>query len=816
MNNRSIGKYPSMNPIQKTLISALIAGIYFPALAENIDPVVEVVEITGRARSDEAIALESPKPVDVVSAKEIQATGARNVQELLLRVLPSANFPQSEQSFNSIGKAQGISLRGLSPGQTLILVNGKRQHNSSFVHTGTNLGRGDQVTDITTIPVNAIDHIEVLRDGAATQYGADGLAGVVNLVLKQSSHGGSVSGNIGQYAKGDGLSRNAAVQKGFELPNDGSLTFSVNSVHSEKTDPTRPDPRQWYFAGDPREATNSHRWPGQQGAPHIREIASALNGELPLTPALKLYAFGNYYHANKQTAYGFVRPNEDINDRERYPDGHHPEALVKQDDFQVTTGLRYDGGGAGQFDLSISHGRHAYDHFQLESPNTTFDWDTPSTNFNGAKSYAEQTLDLHWQKQVGDTTTVRAGFAQLHARSRVEAGDPLTWTYGNAVIADGPNAGALVPRTGYAIPYGIRPEDAGRLSRDKSAVYVSAEHRFGRLTADVGARAERYSDLDKTLFTGNAAARFDAGGGLALRGNVNRGARAPGLAQVLHSATSKTVDSVTGAEYRSMFLRADSDVARAMGATALKAEESTGYSLGFVYAPRSDWSFTVDVYRTDIDGRITQSETLTGTAVRQALAAAGQTDITAVSFFQNAVDTRDTGVDITARHNLRYERFGKGSVNVGYNRNRTKITGRLVNPVLPSLSLVGYNVSSLIEDSAPEDKLVASYSHDVGAWDATLSAIRYGKFKYAANALVATDTQSNTYRQTFGAQTVANLVVGYRPTPALRIAAGVRNLFNTHPDEAGYLINFGVTKYSPSSPDGGEGRYVYLSASYDF
>jgi iron complex outermembrane receptor protein len=316
--------------------------------------------------------------------------------------------------------------------------------------------------------------------------------------------------------------------------------------------------------------------------------------------------------------------------------------------------------------------------------------------------------------------------------------------------------------------------------------------------------------------SGNAAARFEAGGGLALRGNVNRGARAPGLAQVLHSATSKTVDSVTGAEYRSMFLRADSAVARAMGASELKEEKSTGYSLGLVYAPRSDWSFTVDVYRTDIDGRITQTETLTGAAVRAALAAAGQSDITAVSFFQNAVDTRDTGVDITARRNLRYERYGKGSINVGYNRNRTEITGRLINPVLPSLSLVGYNVSSLIEDAAPKDKLIASYTHDVGAWDATLSATHYGKFSYAANALVATDTQSNSFRQTFGAQTVANLAVGWRPTPALRLAAGVRNLFDTHPDEAGYLINFGVTKYSPSSPDGGEGRYFYLSANYDF
>lgn len=805
-----------MTAIRKTLLAALVAGTYGQAQAEIDVPTASVVQITGRALSEEAIALESPTPIDVISAKEIQATGARNVQELLLRVLPSANFPQNEQSFNSIGKAQGISLRGLSPGQTLILVNGKRQHNSAFVHTGTNIGRGDQVTDITTIPVNAISHIEVLRDGAATQYGGDGLAGVVNLVLKKNSSGGSASVNVGKYAKGDGFSRNVTVDQGFALPNDGFVNFSVSATHNEKTDPTRPDPRAWYFAGDPREATVDKRWPGKQGAPQIRETASAINAELPLSPQLTLYASGNYYHGNKQTGYAFVRPNEDINDRVRYPDGHHPEALVKQDDFQVNTGLRYDAGSAGKFDLGYTYGRNDYDHFQLETPNTTFAYPTPSTNFNGAKAYVEQTLELHWQKAFGPDTTLRAGAGRLQARSQVRAGDPLTWTYGDARIVGGPNAGQLVPRTGYAIPYGIRPEDAGRLSRHKNSAYVSAEHRFGRLTIDAGARAERYSDLDQTIFSGNAALRYDAGNGLALRGNVNRGARAPGLAQVLHSATSKTIDSVTNAEFRSIFLRADSEVARTMGATELKEEKSTGVSLGLVYTPGSDWSFTVDLYGTDIDGRITQSETLTGAAVRSRLNAAGYTDITAVSFFQNAVDTRDTGVDITARHTLRFERYGKGSLNLGYNRNKTRITGRLVNPVLPSLALVGYNVSSLIEESAPEDKLVLSYSHEVGAWDATLSAVRYGEFAYAANALVATDIGSNTFRQTFGAQTVANLVLGYQATPKLRLAAGVRNLFNSHPDEANYLVNFGVTKYSPFSPDGGEGRYFYLSANYDF
>lgn len=807
-------------------LSLAIAGQINPSMAESLqkqDTQLDTVIVQGQEARLKRQALQSAKPVDIITSETIQKSGATSVQDLLLRALPSANWPQGEQSFNAIGKAQGIALRGLSPGQTLILVNGKRQHNSAFVHTSTNLGRGDQITDITTIPLNAIDYIEVLRDGAATQYGADGLAGVINLVLRKSPDGGGALAEYGGFEKGDGRSKVARVWKGFSLPGDGALTLSYATNHKEKTDPTARDPRQWYFAGDPREQTSDHRWYGKQGSPYISENIFAFNADSHLNEQVQWYGFGNYYDSHKRSAYAFVRPLEDTNNRSWTPDGFHPEPVVEQLDFQVSTGLKIDAAALGQFDLSYSYGKNEYDHWQTHSPNTTVPYWTGDSYFNGSKSLLEHTLDLHWSKTLATPwlgsrqTRLLGGLGYLKNEADVRAGEVLSWYYGDALIADGPNAGKRVPRSPYGVPYGIRPEDAGSLEREKASFYLSVQNQWSRLSTDIGARVEHFDDLGETALTGNLSARYELDGGLALRGNLNRGARAPGLQQLLTASTTLTTDTVSNLDYRSKFLRSDDPLLKQLGGKDLELETSKGLSLGVVYAPAAKpWSLTLDLYQTRIDGRITQTETLSGSSVQALLNNLGYTDITGVSFFQNAVDTKTTGLDLTASHAFDFADWGNGNLSLNYGRNKTEVTGRQHNARLPNLTLIGAAAISRIEDFAPEDKLVLSYSHTLRNVDATLTATRYGKYTYAANAVVATSDGPPSFEQTFSPQWVANLQLGYRPIDSLRLSLGVKNLFDSYPDKAKYIQNNGVTLYSALSPEGGEGRYFYTSLAYDF
>lgn len=331
--------------------------------APGADDKLDTVVVVGTRRSD-VTALQSAAPVDVLSAEKLQDTGASDLSGALTALSPSFSFPQSPQGAFAGSIAQGASLRGLASDQVLVLVNGKRRHTSANVtRQGLANGRGAAAVDLSLIPLSAVSRVEILRDGAAAQYGSDAIAGVINIVLKENDDGGNVGYRFGGYDKGDGLQRKLSGWKGLALPNDGFLTLSFDAGSQDPASDTNPDNRIFYpgstSTDTPREQNNRYRtW--RWGSGNVSDQYNLVaNSEIGLGEGLTAYGFATYAHKNTD-ADGFFDPpttlarNYGSDALRRYPDGRLPVTRYNLQDYAVTGGLRWEDETLGTFDLAAN------------------------------------------------------------------------------------------------------------------------------------------------------------------------------------------------------------------------------------------------------------------------------------------------------------------------------------------------------------------------------------------------------------------------------------------------------------------------------
>lgn len=775
-------------------------------------PKLDAVVVIGSQRSD-VTTLSSMAPVDAISGERLQATGAANLNQALQRMLPSFNFPQSPGSAIASLYAQGASLRGLSPDQVLVLVNGKRRHTSAMVKSLSDFGRGSQPVDLSTIPLSAIERVEVLRDGASAQYGSDAIAGVVNIVLKERDHGGEVATRIGKYSAGDGFSKSADGWLGLALPGDGFLTLSFDSLGSKRTSRAYSDDRQQYFDGDEREA--SARRHVQWGSPQVEDYKLLLNGEVGLSDALRAYGFASYDERQSWTGLIPITPNDDGNVRSLYPNGFQPTLATHSTDAAITTGLRYEDEALGRFDLSLNHGRNAFDSDTRRSLNASLGEASP-THFGMGRYINEQSnLDFNYARDLapslfGAPVTLSAGVAYRHERYRIEAGDDASWSNGGVPILDGPNAGQPAP-IGAQGGSGLQPLDESTSSRGVWSAFAGLESQVTeKLQVGAAARSERYSDFGSTS-TGKLSARYDFTPQFALRSAISTGYHAPSLGQANISSTSITFD---GADVTTVRVVPVTDpVATALGAKKLKAETSKNISLGLVWRPLENASLTVDTYQIEINDGIAFSEVLQGPTVEQALRNAGIEGVQAASFFTNAVDTRTRGVDVVGQYQLDLARYGDLELRAGFNYTKTRITGIKDNPSQlagADLEMVGREARGLIEEASPRTRLMLGGRYNYGDWTLDLNANRYGHYRYV-------HASDPTLDQTFSAQWVVDLDLAYHLTKALTVAAGANNLFDSYPDKVlpGNRL-LGFSKYSDLATAGSNGAFYYTRLSYSF
>ncbi|KAA6180935.1 TonB-dependent receptor plug domain-containing protein [Pseudomonas veronii] len=785
---------------------------------------LDTVVVLGTRRSD-LTALQSAAPVDVLSGEQLQQTGATDLSGALTALSPSFNFPQSPQGAFGGSIAQGASLRGLASDQVLVLVNGKRRHSSANITRQSLVnGRGAAAVDLSLIPLSAIQRVEILRDGAAAQYGSDAIAGVINIVLKENDDGGNLGYRFGGYDKGDGLQRKLNGWKGFTLPNDGFLTLSFDAGSQDPASDTNPDNRIFY-PGDtsvntPREQNNRYRtW--RWGAGNVSDQYNFVaNSEVGIGESLTAYGFATYSHKNTD-AEGFFDPpttlrnNYGSNALARYPDGRLPITRYGLEDYAVTGGLRWENERLGKFDLALNHGNNTLKSTDRNAINPSYGTNSPSKIYTGERENDQTNLTLDWVRDfptdlLFKPLTLSAGLAWRKENDQLSAGEAAGWQNGPLFNTADPITGRRIP--GYYS--GITQVDAASLDRKVLGAYIDVEGQVTeKFQAGVAVRTEHYSDFGDTT-NGKLSLRYDFTPQIAARATASTGYRAPSLVQSgMSSFSVQVVEQPSGSgnfvEVQQRTLRANSPEAQALGGKALKPEESTNYSLGLVWRPLENASVTVDAYRINIDNRITLSDQLPASVVTPIFAGTPYANIQSAAIYTNVADTRTDGIELTGNYQWDLQQWGRLNLSGGFAKTDTTITGLRDVGNIKGSQIVGRNTQGLIEEGTPDTKLTLSANWLYENWGLTVAQRRYGEWK----SLNATNPSLD---QTYSPQWVTDLDLSYTFHKGVKVSVGAIYLFDTHPDKSDGAQLYGVPKYSITSPEGAQGAFYYTSVSYDF
>ncbi|HVZ77061.1 MAG TPA: TonB-dependent receptor, partial [Gemmatimonadaceae bacterium] len=508
------------------------------ALQRAVGTLSEVV-VTG-TRVPGRTAVDAPAPVDVFTAQEIRQSGRTETSQILELLAPSFNFPRPSVT-DGTDHIRPATLRGLNSDQVLVLINGKRRHNSSLVNINGSVGRGSMAVDLNAIPPSAIDHIEILRDGAAAQYGSDAIAGVINIILKSDAPA-DLSVQVGQAAKSDGKTITADGSYSWSLPNSGYLNVSGELRSRDSTNRTGPDTRQQYFTGDPRnnDPALNNRIDSWVGDPKMHGGAAMYNLGLPLQGSTQFYSFGGLSYSRGLAAGFFRRANDDRTVRAYYPDGYLPLIGSNIWDGSVAAGFK---GTLDEWnwDLGSVFGRNSFRYDVDNSVNVSMGLNSPRS-FNAGTMIFDQwttTLDVQRSFAIGLAQPLNVAWGGEVRRDHygIQAGDSASWEDGHVPILDGPDKGN-VAATGAQVFPGFRPTDAQDASRTNVAGYVDfSTNPVQSLLVDVAGRAEHYSDFGGTS-TGKLSMRWEPIKGYALRGSLSNGFRAPSLGQEYFSTTS--------------------------------------------------------------------------------------------------------------------------------------------------------------------------------------------------------------------------------------------------------------------------------------
>ena len=814
---------------------ALALAVALPAFAQdapaegNAGELDEIQVLGSRAKN--RTAAETAAPVDIIRAEQLERTGARELGQLLQMLEPSFNFSRTTIS-DGTDIIRPATLRALGPDQVLVLVNGKRRHQQALVNVQQTIARGSAGTDINAIPVSAIERIEVLRDGAAAQYGSDAIAGVINIVLKKQTKETQVYFEAGETRKGDGEVLHGGLNTGFELGSTGFINLTAEYRDRGETNRAGPDslrvpsPRVTQRIGD-ADAKDAYLW---------------LNGGLELGGG-ELYWFGGLSRREGDSS-GFYRSAGDGRTVPAlYPDGFLPNIITTVDDGSLAVGYRAQLGDNWDWDLSVNHGRSKFGFHERNSVNVSW-WyepnpatggiyaESPTSADTGTLKFDQTTLNLDFRGTLdigsSEPLSLAVGGEYRSENYAIEAGDPVSYTYGRtnnpAIVILNQNGGFAAPGI-QGFP-GFSPNEAVDDGRHSYAVYADAETRFGGKFLVGGAvRFEDYSDFGNTA-TGKLSLRYDFTDTFAMRGTASTGFRAPGVQQLFYSQRSTNIDPATGLLADTLTARQDSAVTRAFGIDPLKEEESKSVTLGFSWRPSDQFSLTVDVFRIDIEDRIIFSSNIAPESVGTDGLACNATNsncpirailapfgVAQAQFFTNAIDTETTGIDIVGEFTT--EAVG-GTLDITalLHWNDTEVTARRSqSPILSPTQLFDDSQVTLIEEGQPGEHHVLQGVWTRGNWDWTLRANYYGE--------VAGEGFTPGFKQTWDGATLFDAAVGWNVSDKLRISIGGNNIFDTYPDKWDPVNAFpfpqlGFTYGWETLPFGINGSYFYGKVDFRF
>jgi iron complex outermembrane receptor protein len=805
------------------LTGATLPNDAFAASATTGNDLAEVV-VTG-TRGQPRTVLSSPTAIDVIGGEDVkQLAGGLQLRDVLTRLVPSfQSTTVGSSSFNSLTRPAG--LRGLSGVHVLVLVNGKRRHNSSIIdfNSGATSAGGNPV-DIDLIPASAIERIEVLRDGASAQYGSDAVAGVINIILRKDREGGRLTIDAGErYGRdgsgNDGDTLQGSASAGFSVGEQGALTLSLEGKKSEPTVRNSDVPGTFYFplpgnVPDPREATvNRRTYLG--GLPEIEELTLAQNLVLPVGE-LEVYSDGTFAQRKARVGQAGRKPNTNQNVVQIYPDGFTPFYTLDETDFQLTAGVRRAVGDWG-LDFSSTFGRNQVDNGADNTLNASLGASSPTSFKTFSSSFDQWTSNADVTRRIeladGSALQVSFGGEYRHESYETKPLDVASYANGGYFYPAGtPSLAGRPAQVGAQGAIVVTPDDAADVSRSVVGAYVDFAWDINdRFLVTAAGRVEDYDDSSGNVIAGKLSARYEFNDVVAVRGALSNGFRAPSLAQQAFAQTSTSINLVGGVyvPVLTKVVKTGSAIANALGAQPLDPERSRNLSLGFTLTPSAALSLAVDAYQIDLDDRITLTGLLSGTGVRNILIANRFSGDQSVRFFTNAVDTRTRGFDVVATYTAADTRFGDFRGTLAYNRNKTEIEAIAANP--PQLSGLGLTLFDRRTQGwfteGPKSKLILGLDWTSGAWGARLQQTRYDSYRLLDNA-TAND-------QSFGADWVTDLEFSWKASDKLGFAVGALNVFDEYPDRSTIANTIGLSPYG-AGPYGAYGGYYYGRVTFDF
>lgn len=836
---RAIGYTPVTVTVEVAPGQTVTRDLVIERAAVLLDP----INVTVGSRAVHLASDELAVPVDVIGSEQIARVATTETNQVLQALAPSVNFPRQSVS-DASDIVRPFTMRGLNPDHTLVLLNGVRRHRTALVHIyNAGMGAGGSGVDMNAIPTSAIERMEILRDGAAAQYGSDAISGVVNVVLKSGEFSPFLNGQFGRHMTADYpddgnlYSFNGGL--GFRLGR-GSIGFFAEYRDRDPTNRAGADNTDQIVSGDADEVDANgkviqknnpvpqpnHHW----GDGKAEDILSMMNLRLPLGQGnTEAYAFGGFSH-RKGTGNGYRRVGLDArNWTVIYPLGYLPQFEGKVTDWSAAGGFR--GAGKGwTWDLGLSYGYDSYDYDLSNTMNVSLgpclvtacapgldgifgnsdDPGIPNKTeiFAGSLSLSEFTTSLNLAKpfSVGlrSPLTLALGGQFRREGYEITAGEPASYIQGGHLDRFGEQA----PPGSQVFP-GFRPEFAGSHSRTNVGAYAEAEAELAeRFLVNAAGRFESYSDFGERL-TGKLAMRLQASERFILRAAASTGFRAPALSQSFYASTvTNFARDVNGQlqPYEVGIFPVNHPASLALGAKPLKDETSVNLSAGFAVSPSDEVTLTADVYFVRINDRIMLTNELSGADVEQILAGAG-VEARAARYFTNALDTETKGLDITANWGrvLGPRRLDFTGY-LTFNRNRIKeirVPAEIANTDATFFDPYLEGGTVAIERERPEWRAGLSTRLSAARYDGLLNFSYFGKFESALFGY------AEEFLQQFGGKLLVDLEAGYRFAGQLRFALGARNLFDTYPDRLSADNGFGLFLHPPGSPFGYNGRFVY-------
>jgi iron complex outermembrane receptor protein len=836
-------------------------------------PTSSEVIVTG-TRQTGVTAADSPAPVQVVGAAALVKTGAVDLASSLVSDVPSLNIQATGADMAALSIQ--AALRGLNPNDTLVLIDGKRRHDSSnlAVDSGSSFS-GSATVDLSFIPVAAIDHVEVLTDGAAAQYGTDAIAGVVNVILKKGASAGTLTATGGSYYSGQGETGEISLNKGFDLGDNGWLNvtledryhnYSYTGIGDErfqtsngKALPTCTGGATEGGAFPPTclqfpdsNASKSANFPYENrvnGDPEFNLYNAEYNMGYDISPDLEIYSFGSagYRLAAHYENYrnpGRVDATSSTGETIiPFPDGFDPLEQIKELDGSFTGGIK--GKLAGwNFDLATTYGEDNVGVYVINSANNVlFDQLqaasstplVPQTNFyDGAFDDTQSTTTLDFDKSfdtgfLASPLNVAFGGEYRRETFTLSAGEPSSYVDG-----------------GVQSFFGYSTLDAGNYARTNEAVYVDlAADPIQNLHLDLAGRYEHYSDFGGAP-VGKFTARYDFNPQFALRGTVSNGFRAPTLQEEHYSGTN------VGPTFAEAQLPPNSSAALASGFQPLKPEKSINYSVGFVAHPMDRMQITVDAYDIQLNNRIEVTNAFYGeysgtvidpailtTIADRGVAIQPSLRSIAIATFTNAADTNTVGVDLTGNYSSDFDQYGHVDWTLGFNYDHTKFTKILSLPsaaecdaaalaanasLCSSLgqvaggALITPDGQSDLVDATPEFKVIMQAYWTLDKWSANLRGTVYGP----ESELTTDPGNDQPFTESVPTTFIVDLDIGYKVTSNIKLDMGANNLFNTFPPSApvvnGQPADGNLVFHVPYgfAPWGVNGGYYYGRVTVDF